>query len=222
MSSLRDIYIVGGDKDYACWMEGTVIDNMENADIVVFTGGEDVSPELYGEEPHPMTFNDPHRDRKEVAEWRKAMEMKIPMVGICRGAQFLCVMAGGKLVQHQENPRSMHMMETYDGHQILVTSTHHQAQYPWGLGEDDFRVLGWTSELSSYHEGENKRELVHGVVKGNIEVEVCHYPHIRALGIQPHPEIQYLRGSWTKDTVKTINYFRSMLDMFLTEFPNAD
>ena len=217
----RNIYVVGQDKHYCCWMEGTLVDKMEDANLVVFTGGADVSPEMYGEEKHPRTNCTATRDVDEVIMFRKAMELKIPMVGICRGAQLLCVMAGGKLVQHQDNPKFYHKMKTYDDQDIIVTSTHHQAQYPWGLAEDDFRVLGWTTKISKFHENAEQKEMVDGIVPGDIEVEVCHYPHIRGLGIQSHPETQYQRAAWENWTGGSLKWHRALLTMFLEEFPNA-
>ncbi len=217
----RKIYVVGGDSLYACWMEGVNCDKMDEADLVVFTGGEDVSPELYSAEMHPRTSCNPSRDKKEVDEFNRAFALKKPMVGICRGAQFLCVMAGGELVQHQDNPKFLHRLNTFDERAILVTSTHHQAQYPWKLHENDFRVLGWTIGISPFHEGENREELVNGVSPSNIEVEDCHYPHIRALGIQSHPEMLFLRPGWDKDTEQTIKYYQELLNAFLNDFPNA-
>lgn len=202
-------------------MGGAICEKMADADLVVFTGGEDVSPELYSAEQHPRTSCNPSRDKKEVDEFNKAFALRKPLVGICRGAQFLCVMAGGKLVQHQDCPKFLHRLNTFDERSILVTSCHHQAQHPWNLAEDDFRVLGWTFGQSPYHEGENKEEMVMGSSPDNMEVEDCHYPHIRALCIQSHPEMMYLRPGWDKDVAQSMGYYQELLSSFLNDFPNA-
>lgn len=221
MNKLRQIFVVGHQKDYANWMVGALTDDMHNADLVVFTGGEDVSPDLYSMGQHPTTQSNPERDAREVKAFNKAFQMGKPCVGICRGAQFLCVMAGGQLVQHQDGTGFLHRMNTFNERSIWVSSCHHQAQYPWMLADDDFRVLGWTVDQSKYHEGENKEEMVNGIIPGNIEVEDCHYPHIRALAIQSHPEMLYDRTNWDQDTKKTIQHYRGLLNAFLTDFPNA-
>jgi hypothetical protein len=221
MNKIRQIYVVGSQTNYANWMIGNVTDNMHNADVVVFTGGEDVSPELYSMEMHPQTHCSPARDAQEVKEFNKAFQLGKPCVGICRGAQLLCVMAGGQLIQHQSQTGFYHRVNTFNDRSIQVTSCHHQAQYPWMLGENDFRVLGWTVGQSAYHEGENKIEMVKGLVPGEIEIEDCHYPHIRALCIQGHPEMLYDQARWDWDNKKTIGYYRGLMEAFLTEFPNA-
>src|SRR5687768_16963203 len=69
-----------------------------NLDLICFTGGEDVTPSLYGEVKHPLTYNNPERDKHEVEYFNQFIG--IPKVGICRGGQFLNVMSGGKLHQH--------------------------------------------------------------------------------------------------------------------------
>lgn len=221
MTKARQIYVVGGHRTYSSWMEGTCTNDMKFADLVCFTGGEDIGPSLYGHDPHPRTSFNPARDTEELAEFRKAMDLKKPLIGICRGAQFLCAMAGGKLVQHQPNPSFIHRMNTFNEKSIHVSSAHHQAQFPWDLAEDDYRILGWTVNMLGFHEGEGQKEMVIGRVPNNIEVEDCHYPHIRALCIQSHPEILYNRPSMDDLAFETIEYYRGLLDLHLTAFPNA-
>ena len=80
----------------AGWVRSVTIDE---ADLVVFGGGADISPELYGQEPLPQTYFDEDRDTHEIWAYNKCVTSKIPMFGICRGAQFLHAMNGGKLWQ---------------------------------------------------------------------------------------------------------------------------
>src|SRR5262245_24070299 len=69
--------------------------------IVFFCGGADVSPSLYGERPASRTLGvEVARDQQERELFLRARAANLPMIGICRGAQFLCVMAGGRLCQH--------------------------------------------------------------------------------------------------------------------------
>jgi putative glutamine amidotransferase len=70
-------------------------------DGLVLVGGADVDPSAYGAEPHPQTNGTvPERDRSELALARRAVERKIPVLGICRGMQLLNVARGGSLRQH--------------------------------------------------------------------------------------------------------------------------
>jgi putative glutamine amidotransferase len=71
-------------------------------DGVVLTGGTDLDPKLFGEEPHPAVnqaeiFRD--RDRFELALCRAAVGQDVPLLAICRGVQVLNVAFGGTLVQ---------------------------------------------------------------------------------------------------------------------------
>lgn len=184
----RTIYVIGHGGSYANWMEGVLVSTMEQASLVVLTGGADVSTHLYGDKAHPTTYSDLERDVYEVAEFKKARALGKPIVGICRGSQLLCAMAGGKLVQNQPDPRGHHATTTYDEKVIWVTSSHHQAAHPWNLPADQFKVLAWTKGNSRYHQGYRDVEMVNGVAPGDIEIESCFYPAINALGYQGHPE----------------------------------
>jgi gamma-glutamyl-gamma-aminobutyrate hydrolase PuuD len=208
----RKIYVVGPSVDYANWCQGTLVNKMEQADLVMFTGGEDVSPELYNQPEHHTTFANPHRDRYEVVAYKRAVELNKPKIGICRGHQFLCAMAGGILIQHQSNPRSFHPIKTVDGETLIITSLHHQAAYPWVLPADEFKILAWANGESEYHFGGNNEELA--PVDGK-EVEIIHFPKIRAYGIQGHPEMMF--GQDHPEIDKTITYLRNQLDLFMAD-----
>ena len=67
---------------------------------LLVTGGEDVQPEYYGKasEKHLCTETDPRRDTLEMALIRKALDKKIPILGICRGEQIINVTLGGSLI----------------------------------------------------------------------------------------------------------------------------
>lgn len=71
---------------------------LASLDGIVFSGGGDVDPARYGEVPVPEVYGvDQARDGWEIELARVA---RIPVLGICRGAQVLNVAAGGTLVQH--------------------------------------------------------------------------------------------------------------------------
>lgn len=153
--------------------------------LVVFSGGHDVSPELYGENRGQYTKPSPARDAYETEMFKLARAANIPLVGICRGSQFLCVLAGGRLVQDLRGHDGNHSIRTADGRLLVCNSSHHQMQLPAA----DAEVLAWVEPRLSPHylNGDN---LPFDVER---EVEVVHYPAIRAIGIQYHPE--WLTGS---------------------------
>jgi len=73
---------------------------LDAVDGLLLTGGEDVNPALFGEEPHPRlkTVND-QRDVTEIALILEAQRRKTPTLGICRGIQVINVALGGSLIQ---------------------------------------------------------------------------------------------------------------------------
>lgn len=125
-----------------------VEETLDVLDGVVFSGGIDVDPAVYGADRHPAT--DPaqaHRDRAELALLEAALERDLPVLAICRGFQLLNVLHGGDLVQHlpdavghdghREVPGvfSEHPVEVQEGTRLAailgerhegVKSSHHQ------------------------------------------------------------------------------------------------
>ena len=70
-------------------------------DGLVFSGGSDLDPELYGDAAHPETDGVVReRDDFELLLMRTALESDVPVLAICRGSQVLNVAAGGTLEQH--------------------------------------------------------------------------------------------------------------------------
>ncbi len=67
---------------------------------IIFTGGPDLSPALYGEEPHERTVTRPPRDAAEMLLLRAALDADLPTLAICRGMQLMSVAYGGRLYQH--------------------------------------------------------------------------------------------------------------------------
>jgi putative glutamine amidotransferase len=75
-------------------------------DGVVITGGHDVDPVLYAAEPEVEPNHDPARDAFEAAIIDEALRRRVPLLGICRGAQLLNVRLGGSLFQELASRRS--------------------------------------------------------------------------------------------------------------------
>jgi putative glutamine amidotransferase len=74
---------------------------IERLDGLVITGGKDIDPTRYGQQPHPATDQPgPDRDSWEFALLGAALNKNLPVLGICRGAQVLNVALGGTLHQH--------------------------------------------------------------------------------------------------------------------------
>lgn len=84
----KKIFVVGSALYYASWIENyEFVENMKDADVILFTGGEDVSPELYGEEdPEDLCFCNSKRDQEEADIFDNVRTDQV-CLGICRGLE---------------------------------------------------------------------------------------------------------------------------------------
>ncbi|QQE72972.1 gamma-glutamyl-gamma-aminobutyrate hydrolase family protein [Brevibacillus composti] len=160
-------------------------------DGIILSGGEDVDPLYYGEEPHlHLGYTNPERDDVEIALANYAVERQIPLLAICRGVQILNVARGGTLIQDipsqvkdplqhaqkAERSRDTHwvtiesgswLAEIFGTEQIRVNSLHHQALKDVG---DDLKVVARASD---------------GIIEA-VEYTGSSF----AVGVQWHPESQ--------------------------------
>lgn len=80
--------------------ENIIKGQLECIDALIISGGHDINPLMYGEEPsQKLGAILPKRDTFDATVVKLAMEMKIPTIGICRGEQMLNVANGGTLYQ---------------------------------------------------------------------------------------------------------------------------
>lgn len=210
---MRKVYTVGGANEYSNWMEAVDVKTMEESQLVLFVGGEDISPELYKKAKHPTTYNNPRRDEYEVKEFKKAVALGRPIISICRGSQLSCVMAGGLLVQHQQHPNT-HLVKTSDGRKVRVSNSHHQRMWPYNLPKEEYELLAWaidddgSEQLSPYSYGSSYDETMDG-----LEAEIVFFPKIRSLSCQSHPEWAYpAKQDWEKEYIA---YCRELIVKYL-------
>lgn len=185
------VYVVGDfGQNYPRWISNyTLVFNLQDADVVFFTGGEDVSPVIYNCQKLPATYNNFARDAYEKQIFESINPKKQIAMGVCRGSQILCALNGGVLVQDCDNHAigGTHKITTIEGEEYDITSTHHQMQDPYGLPENQYEVFAWANR-STHYEGyklhpdklaEKEPEIVIYNVPNN---PVC-------LAIQGHPEM---------------------------------
>lgn len=205
------IYVVGPQVGYASWMEGTITKNMEEADVVLFTGGEDINPTIYGDTLGQYTGFSDRRDAHELEEWARAISLNKVIFGTCRGAQLSCAMAGGKLVQHLRHPYQ-HSITLYDGTNIISNSIHHQLQYPYTIPSNEYFIIAYSEGLSKFHLDGNGAELPLPVIRDMndqevlVEPEIVYYKKIKSLSIQGHPEMM-------PENSKLVKMCRAMLKL---------
>ena len=139
--------------------------------VVVFTGGTDIGPHLYGQEPGPHTgAPDRDRDWREERMFKECVARGIPMLGICRGAQLLSALSGAALHQHEWGHTQSHPITTSDGEEVMVTSTHHQIIDLSEVPEDNYKLLAYATHRETK------------------DAEAVWWPHTKALAVQFHPE----------------------------------
>lgn len=155
-------------------------------DGLVITGGRDVDPAAYGHRPHPATdAPDTCRDEWEFALLAEALRRRMPVLGICRGAQVLNVALGGTL--HQHLPDRIGHTGHQQGNAIFSTSTVHTVA--------DTRLaalIGETATVACYHHQGIDRLGEHLVVSardgdGLVEAVEMTGEHF-VVAVQWHPE----------------------------------
>lgn len=187
--------------NYVNWIKGNSADveivtlskddrtEMENCDGFVLSGGVDIHPIYYqGEEVYansPSKFNE-ERDDFEFSILEKAMEKKVPVLGICRGLQLINVFCNGTLVQDMGDMNDVHTDEEDDKeHRVAVeqgTLLHSIVQEDKGLvnsaHHQSIETLGKDLVVNSYSED--------GVIEGIEWKEGEGKPFM--LAVQWHPE----------------------------------
>lgn len=190
------VFVVGGAIGYSRWIKDCIlIANPEDADIIFFTGGEDVDPSLYGCKKHISTYSNISRDKYELNIFNNMRKDQVAL-GVCRGNQFLTVMNGGKLIQDCSNHGIWGTHPITNGDTTFeITSTHHQMAYPFDMNPIDYNILYWSkNKLSKYYIGDkiDPNKVI-------IEPEVIYY-HVdgkpKCLGIQGHPEMMEPGVTW--------------------------
>jgi putative glutamine amidotransferase len=166
--------------------EDGVEETLDAVDALIFSGGADIDPDLYGQDPHPETRGvRPARDRGELALLEGALERDMPVLAICRGSQVLNIVRGGDLVQHLPDvvgdEKHKHTPGTFSDHDVTLES-----------GTKLAAVLGDHAPVKSHHHqgfglvGEGLRVAAHAE-DGTIEAVEATDRRF-AVGVLWHPE----------------------------------
>ena len=176
-------------------------------DLLLFTGGADVNPAMYGEKIGNYTMVNEERD--DIEQKMFSNFSFVPKLGICRGAQALTVFSKGSLVQHVNNHTTSHPIHCktmdegyYDTYNI--TSTHHQMMFPYNLKQDKYDIIAWSKyhRSSTYLNGDNE-EI--SLPDNFVEPEIVFYKNTYSLAIQGHPEFDNCEGD-------TVNYCLDLIE----------
>jgi putative glutamine amidotransferase len=166
-------------------MEG-IDETLDALDGLLFSGGSDLDPELYGQETHAETNGVvPERDGAEIALLQAALERDMPVLAVCRGSQVLNVARGGDLVQHLPevvgDEKHKHTPGVFADHDVdLVSGTRVQ------------QILGDHAPVKSHHHqgyGQLGAGLREAARADDGTIEALEDPSRRfALGVLWHPE----------------------------------
>lgn len=182
----------------------------EKCSALVIWGGEDISTAFYNEDGNKWTNADRRLSRRDVVEkaaCEEAIANGIPIIGVCRGAQLLCALAGGKLVQHVDGHAGHgdHFVDTDDGRRLVTTSLHHQMMWPYNGTEH--KLIAWSSKNLSkiYAFGNGDTDVVRAIE--HPEPEVVWFPKIKGLAIQGHPEFMDERDEFVQYCMELVRKY---------------
>lgn len=169
---------------------------VELIDGLLLTGGGDIDPTLFGEEPHQKLGSiTPERDAFEIAIVKKMLLQNKPILGICRGAQILNIAVGGDMFQDIYSQTETELLQ----HQQQAPRWH--ASHYVNVKENTLlRTITQTESLkvNSFHHQANRKipdgfEVSAVASDGVIEAFESKNHHF-VMGIQWHPECMLLNN----------------------------
>lgn len=173
-------------------------DSIETADVVVFIGGADINPSLYDQKNIASYGINTVRDDLEISAYKTAQAAGKICFGICRGAQFLHAMNGGKLWQDVNNHggRDHYIVDLDEDTKVLATSLHHQMLQQ----NDKIEVIAVTEERVATHFRDDSTDVSLGrnPESSLLEIEAGAYSDTKCFFVQGHPEVGSAEyRSWT-------------------------
>lgn len=168
--------------------------SVEGVAGLLLMGGTDVNPKLYGEEARPET--DPPDQQRDAAELRliwAALEVDLPILGICRGLQILNVYHRGTLIQHL-SPSDPHDVAAEDkgapAHEVAIEAETQLA----GIANTHRWRVNSRHHQAAQKIGDNLRVSARAADDGT--VEALERPNKRfVVAVQWHPEDQVPRDA---------------------------
>ncbi len=185
------------------------IEGVIDLDGIILPGGTDLDPSLYHEGNTNCEKPDRRLDWFELAVLSLAVELRIPVLGICRGHQIINVFFGGSLIQNVEHCKihnykpdksdrahgtrvepGTFIYEIYGEERISINSAHHQAVHRLGKG----------MKIAQYSDD--------GLI------EAAYHEELPIYGVQWHPERMCLKNKRpdTVDGLKVFDFFINRIE----------
>jgi putative glutamine amidotransferase len=167
---------------------------LDTVDGLVFSGGSDFDPAIYGDtDVHETTYGiDPERDTYEIALIRLAYAQDKPFLGICRGIQAMNIALGGTLIQDVPSAVGADIEHRQQALGKTITEVGHSVTLEEGSVLAEI-VGGRNLEVNSFHHQAIETiapnaDVIATSGDGVIEAIVVPDRHF-ALGVQWHPEM---------------------------------
>lgn len=186
-------------------------DELEANDLLILHGGGDIHPSYYNEivAGASVSGSGPTpRDMMENSIIDVAIAMKIPIFGICRGAQWLAIKAGGSLWQDiQNHPASPHVLRILEDKEwfTLCNSAHHQMMRLANIPKEEYELLATAPTTGTTKKAQDVKTYGGPMDE---DPEIVFFNKINGFGIQGHPE-------WMSSTHPLVNWcMDKSLEMF--------
>ncbi|MCD8309768.1 MAG: gamma-glutamyl-gamma-aminobutyrate hydrolase family protein [Prevotellaceae bacterium] len=170
---------------------------LEAVDGLILSGGEDINPLLYGEQPqYGLGDVNPARDLSELLWLKVAHARGLPVLGICRGQQFVNVFYGGTLYQdlpsqHEGNP--LNHLQSFGGtepsHLIYIVKGSHLSQLLAGVDSvfvNSFHHQAVKALAPGFRVAAQSPDGVVEAIEG--------LPGLNVVAVQFHPEFFAMKG----------------------------
>ncbi len=173
-------------------------------DGLLLTGGQDISPHLYRQEPRQVIGEiSPKRDQTEIALIKAALKYNKPILAVCRGMQLLNVYFGGTLYQDLTEIPDISIQHVQKTKPQIPTHT-------INIVEDTqlYQIMGAKSQINSYHH-QAINELGNGLTISALSpdhvIEAFESKKHNIVAVQWHPEL-------TANTqVESLNIFKNLV-----------
>lgn len=184
------------------------LEDLDQADGLILPGSpQDINPKLWGAED---TCSNDINDELDEIQWnllKKAVEQGKPVLGICRGMQFINVYFGGTLIQDLPDAAAHEAADPERYHNVFVAE-----------GTALYDIYGMMTEVNSRHHqgvgviGDKLKVSAMWLEDDGIVMEAIEHKELPIIGVQWHPERMVVLGDQQQkeDGAKLIQYWLSL------------
>lgn len=182
---------------------------VDSIDGLILSGGHDICPNFYGEEPRQKLGEIwPERDKNDLLLLKYAIDKQIPVLGICRGFQLINAFFGAKIGQDL----------SYSENELIKHSQGHRPDLPThriklnGKGVFFNKILAETTMVNSFHHQFVKDEVEELLVVARSSdgiIEAVEHKNLPIYAVQWHPEML------SRESIEAKKIFEEFIKMCL-------